>query len=52
MPGRAAAVPRQSGEIVVGASQGARCFGAAYEYLFNVSCRLRKAGLKKQVKLT
>ena len=38
--------------IVVGASQGAGCFGAAYEYLFNVSCRLRKAGLKKQVKLT
>ena len=35
----------------MGASQGAGCFGAAYEYLFNVSCRLRKAGLKKQVKL-
>jgi len=27
-------------------------FGAAYEYLFNVSHQLRKAGLKKQVKLT
>src|SRR6516225_4374596 len=40
------------GDIVVGASQGAGCFGAAYEYLFNVSYRLRKAGLKKQVKLT
>ena len=25
------------GDIVVGASQGAGCFGAAYEYLFNVS---------------
>ena len=36
----------------MGASQGARCFGATYEYLFNVSYRLRKAGLKKQVKLT
>jgi NADH dehydrogenase FAD-containing subunit len=40
------------GDVVVGASQGAGCFGAAYEYLFNLSYRLRKAGLKKQVKLT
>src|SRR5215831_17687295 len=40
------------GDIVVGASQGAGCFGAAYEYLFNVSYRLRKAGLKSRVKLT
>ena len=40
------------GDIVIGASQGAGCFGAAYEYLFNVSHQLRKAGLKKQVKLT
>ena len=40
------------GDIVVGAAQGASCFGAAYEYLFNVSHQLRRAGLKKQVKLT
>ena len=40
------------GDIVVGASQGAGCFGAAYGYLFNLSYLLRKAGLKKQVKLT
>jgi sulfide:quinone oxidoreductase len=40
------------GDVVVGATQGAGCFGAAYEYLFNVSHQLRKAGLKKQVKLT
>jgi hypothetical protein len=40
------------GDIVVGAAQGAGCFGAAYEYLFNVSYRLRKAGLKSRVKLT
>jgi sulfide:quinone oxidoreductase len=40
------------GDIVVGAAQGAGCFGAAYEYLFNVSHQLRKAGLKKRVKLT
>jgi NADH dehydrogenase FAD-containing subunit len=40
------------GDIVIGATQGAGCFGAAYEYLFNTSHQLRKAGLKKQVKLT
>jgi sulfide:quinone oxidoreductase len=40
------------GDIVIGATQGAGCFGAAYEYLFNVSHQLRKAGLKRQVKLT
>jgi sulfide:quinone oxidoreductase len=40
------------GDIVIGATQGASCFGAAYEYLFNVSYQLRKAGIKKQVKLT
>jgi sulfide:quinone oxidoreductase len=40
------------GDIVVGATQGAGCFGAAYEYLFNISHQLRKAGLKRRVKLT
>ena len=40
------------GDIVIGAAPGAGCFGAAYEYLFNVSHQLRKAGLKKQVNLT
>jgi len=40
------------GDIVVGATQGAGCFGAAYEFLFNTSYQLRKAGLKKSVKLT
>ena len=41
----------QPGDIVVGASQSAGCFGAAYEYLFNVSHQLRKHKLKSQVKL-
>ncbi len=40
------------GDIVIAATQGAGCFGAAYEFLFNTSHQLRKAGLKKQVKLT
>ena len=38
--------------MVVAATQGAGCFGAAYEFLFNTSYQLRKAGLHKQVKLT
>ncbi len=40
------------GDIVVAATQGAGCFGAAYEFLFNTAYQLRKAGLHKQVKLT
>ncbi len=40
------------GDIIVGAAQGAGCFGAAYEYLFNTSYQLRKAGLKSKVKLS
>jgi sulfide:quinone oxidoreductase len=40
------------GDVVIGASQGASCFGAAYEYLFNAAHQLKKAGLHKQVKLT
>ncbi len=40
------------GDVVIGATQGAGCFGAAYEYLFNTSYQLRKAGLKKKVQLT
>lgn len=40
------------GPVVIGATQGAGCFGAAYEFLFNMSYQLRRAGLKKQVSLT
>ena len=43
---------REPGDVVVGATQGAGCFGAAYEFLFNTSYQLRKAGLKNKVKLT
>jgi sulfide:quinone oxidoreductase len=43
---------RDPGDIVIGATQGAGCFGAAYEFLFNTSYQLRKAGLQKDVKLT
>jgi sulfide:quinone oxidoreductase len=40
------------GDVVVAATQGAGCFGAAYEFLFNVSHQLRKAGLHRDVRLT
>jgi NADH dehydrogenase FAD-containing subunit len=40
------------GPIVVGATQSAGCFGAAYEYLFNIAYQVKKAGLKDQVSLT
>lgn len=39
------------GDVVIGASQSAGCFGAAYEYLFNTAYQLKKAGLKKSVNL-
>ena len=40
------------GDVVIAATQGAGCFGAAYEFLFNTAYRLKKAGLRKQVNLT
>ncbi|WP_293059014.1 FAD-dependent oxidoreductase [Mycobacterium sp.] len=40
------------GPVVVGATQGAGCFGAAYEYLFNVSHQLRKNKIKSRVPMT
>lgn len=43
---------KDPGDIVIAATQGAGCFGAAYEFLFNTSYQLRKAGIKKQVKLS
>lgn len=40
------------GDVVIAATQGAGCFGAAYEFLFNTSHQLRKAGLHKDVRLS
>jgi len=40
------------GDVVVAATQGASCFGAAYEFLFNTAYQLKKAGLKRQARLT
>ncbi len=40
------------GPVVVAAAQGTGCFGAAYEFVFNVAYQLRKHGLKKRVPIT
>ena len=40
------------GPVVVGTAQGGSCFGASYEFLFNVHHRIRKAGLEKQAPVT
>ena len=37
------------GPVVVAATQGAACFGAAYEFVFNVTYQLRKQKLKVPV---
>lgn len=37
------------GPVVIGATEGASCFGAAYEFLFNFTYQLKKHGLKKKV---
>ena len=40
------------GRLVVVATQGASCFGAAYEFLFNASYQVRKARLRRHVPIT
>jgi sulfide:quinone oxidoreductase len=40
------------GPIVIGATQGAACFGAAYEFVFNVAHQLKKHGIRRQVSLS
>ncbi len=43
---------RNPGPIVIGAAQGAACFGAAYEFIFNVRHQLKKLHLLDKVPLT
>lgn len=40
------------GPVVVGTAQGGSCFGASYEFLFNVKHRIRKAGLEEVAPVT
>jgi NADH dehydrogenase FAD-containing subunit len=39
----------EPGPVVIGATQGAACFGAAYEFVFNVAYHLKKQKLKVPV---
>lgn len=43
---------KNPGPVVVGATQGASCMGAAYEYLFNMDKELRRGGVRNKVSLT
>jgi sulfide:quinone oxidoreductase len=43
---------KNPGPVVVGATQGASCMGAAYEYLFNLDKELRKKNVRDKVSLT
>jgi sulfide:quinone oxidoreductase len=40
------------GPVVVGTAQGGSCFGASYEFAFNIHHRIRKAGLEKEAPVT
>ncbi|GAA4834708.1 NAD(P)/FAD-dependent oxidoreductase [Algivirga pacifica] len=43
---------KDPGPVVVGATQGASCMGAAYEYLFNLEKTLRKHKVRDKVEIT
>lgn len=43
---------KDPGDIVVGGTQFASCFGAAYEVIFNIEHALRKAKIRKKVNVT
>ncbi|MCW7503004.1 NAD(P)/FAD-dependent oxidoreductase [Leptospira paudalimensis] len=45
-------IVKNPGPVVVAATQGASCMGAAYEYLFNLDKYLRKRGVRNQVDIT
>jgi sulfide:quinone oxidoreductase len=40
------------GPVVIGTAQGGSCFGASYEFLFNVKHRIKKAGLQNVAPVT
>jgi len=40
------------GPVVIGTAQGGSCFGASYEFLFNVHHRIKKAGLQDVAPMT
>jgi sulfide:quinone oxidoreductase len=40
------------GPVVVGTAQGGSCFGASYEFMFNIHHRIKKAGLQDVAPVT
>ena len=40
------------GPVIVGATQGSACYGAAYEFVFNLEYALRKAGIRDKASVT
>ena len=46
------ALVKEPGPVIVGAAQGASCFGPAYEYAFILDTELRKRKLRDQVPMT
>jgi sulfide:quinone oxidoreductase len=43
---------KDPGPVVIGTAQGGSCFGASYEFLFNVKYRIDKAGLSHLAPVT
>ena len=43
---------KNPGPVVIGTAQGGSCFGASYEFLFNVKYRIDKAGLAEVAPVT
>jgi sulfide:quinone oxidoreductase len=46
------AFKKDPGPVLIGGVPGASCFGAAYEFLFNMAHQLNKAGLRDKAPLT
>ncbi|MFO0938264.1 MAG: FAD-dependent oxidoreductase [Gemmataceae bacterium] len=43
---------KNPGPVIVGATQGSACYGAAYEFVFNLEYALRRAKVRDQVNVT
>lgn len=43
---------KSPGPVIVGATQGAACYGAAYEFVFNLEYFARKAGIRNKTPVT
>ncbi|MFO0803396.1 MAG: FAD-dependent oxidoreductase [Gemmataceae bacterium] len=43
---------KDPGPVIVGATQGSACYGAAYEFVFNLEYALRKAGIRNKASVT